>query len=115
MRVKKKAKLSSLAEAAATAWEHYRNYHESAENPETEEGDMDELEELLRTVLKPHMDSKEIQPLKSLKDIASSISIPSLLPVLISVSYCHLADVAIGDCLEHQQLQQQLEAAAALR
>lgn len=108
---KKKTKLSddsqkSLAEAAATAWEHYRNYNQSVEEDiNGGDGDTDELEELLNVVLKPHL--KDIQPLKSLKDLDQKCSVQSLLPVLISVAYFHLADVKIGEYLEWKQQQQE--------
>ena len=111
---KKKAKLdrdasSSVEEAAAAAWEHYRNYIDSSDNNEDGEGDTDELEEMIHEVLlKPHRSA--LKPLTSLSELsaaAATLSTHAMLPILISVGYYHLADIAISECLEFQQQDQQ--------
>ena len=112
--LKKKAKIGCgddpddpLAIAANTAWGHYRNYQESLEENEEGDGDTDELEELLsESVLQPFVESKTIQPLQQLPEDCSTLTTIDLLPILISVTYFHLADIAIGECLEYQQSQE---------
>ncbi|CAB9515936.1 Inherit from virNOG: HhH-GPD superfamily base excision DNA repair protein [Seminavis robusta] len=97
-----------LSAVAQSAWEHYRNFVDSVEATQgmmgAEGGDLDELEELLNEILKPYM-NKQIQPLASLDQLVQnkSLTIESLLPVLISVVYYHLADSAIAECLEFQE------------
>jgi len=110
----KKAKTSpqspSLEEITATAWEHYRNYIDTCDNSEEGEGDTDELEEMITEVLlKPHSNiNSMLKPLATLTDLSpASISTQALIPVLISVGYLHMADVAISECLEYQQDQQE--------
>jgi hypothetical protein len=101
-----------MEELAGKAFDHYRQYLNSAEAHEDGEGDTDEIEEMVQEVLKPHL--SEIRPLKSLtnwqeqiKESQQHVSVSDLLPVLISVAYYHLADVAITEVLQLQQQQQQ--------
>ena len=111
----KRAKLSTdkkttaaIAEAADTAWEHYRNYVDSVVAQANGEGDVDELQEILTAVLKPYMDNNTIVPLQSFggkqqsttTNTSSAVTQESMLPILLSVVYYHLADSAIDECLE---------------
>lgn len=82
-----------LEDLARKVWEHYRNYLDSL--AEDDLGDIDELQELI-DLASPHV-----------KAAASTgnkwKTVTDLLPLLLSVSYYHLADVAIGQYLMQQQ------------
>jgi hypothetical protein len=106
-----------LDKVAKVAWQHYGNYVTSVEKEATGgsvlvgEGDMDELEELVTTVLKPYMDQGLLQPMTpswrpwtttaEATTTTTTTTTVTLLPILISVAYYHLADSAIAECLEY--------------
>ena len=87
----KKQKID-LQDLATEVWEHYRNYLDSLES-EDEIGDIDELQELIELA------SPYVKPLGSTLSIGDCKQVTDLLPVLLSVAYYHLADVAISQYL----------------
>ena len=87
----KKQKID-LQDLATEVWEHYRNYLDSLES-EDEIGDIDELQELIELA------SPYVNPLGSTLSIGDCKQVTDLLPVLLSVAYYHLADVAISQYL----------------
>ena len=121
----KKRKIVDLNELANQAWVHYRNYLDSCSDDNNDgggdgaEGDIDELQELV-DLTTPHVSKLSLHsnPLvewtsrdkqNKIADNSggtSTASVSSLLPVLISVAYFHLANSAISDYLHLQQQQQ---------
>jgi len=99
----------ALARRMDTAWEHYRNYVDNEEDDEGGGGEIDELAELLeilRDVVSPPRtlgESTRPPPTMTTTSSTPSWSRVDLLPVLISVAHCVLADHAISDLLQQQQ------------
>ena len=103
---KKKEEALSMEAATDKAWEAYQNYIESAtQGDDDEEGDMDELEEMIHQILLNPQHNLSLTPLRSIAELkrsTKSLTCTMILPVLISVGYYQLANVAIAQCLEHQ-------------
>ena len=105
----------AVARLIDTAWEHYRNYVDNEEDDEGGGGETDELAELLeilRDVVSPPTTPGEstrppVTATGASTTASSSTCMPitsrmDLLPVLISVAHCVLADHAISDLLQQQ-------------
>jgi hypothetical protein len=124
---KKRARKSDvrLDDIATQAWAHYHNYLESCgnvDNDNTTDGDIDELQELL-ALTTPHVTKKlytaqDSNPLqkwidgeKNDSDNTTTTGVSALLPVLVSVTFYHLASIALSHYeylqFQLQQIQQQ--------
>lgn len=111
---KKRTKLE-LNPLIQGAWEHYRNFVDSAEEgggdddeeddanacTDGEGGDVDELLELIEMLTPMDLSPFDSSPSNKTEVLKSLGNIKSLLPILMSMSYLHLASYAISFTMFH--------------
>jgi len=95
----KKGDKDSAYHTAARAWQHYQNYIDGGGSDEEEDGgDVDELYEIISI-----LSSRTITPADITHDndaVASLNNAQSSLPILLSMTYLHLANYSISTHME---------------